>query len=1090
MARDGIISNGSERVFYGGYRMKRIISFVLISLMLISALPHSASASKLSVDRISFSGLSAPAEGRYASFVDSSDLRASDGAPYHISAGTYTWQSAGGTPIDNESFRFEAGVDYKIELSFLIDNPTNAQFANSVSFEIDGVSPSEYSATVVSKTASSLTVSFSFTTPGDFTPKEIDEIYLDLSGDVYDGASRPYVTSLYDTFDIMSASWEGSFASDKTFVGGRTYTLALSLAGFKYRTFAEKEKIFVSLGGRSYDYIEYFDRGDGFQGLYLEFEFYIAKKDEIDLIKLRVKDLLPAVGNYIAPVKLDQLFEILPYKNMRVASFNSDWKNWATSSGSYKVESGERFRYGVDYSIYLTFDAKLPSLYRFTENTELLLDGIAKIYDTEIMLVKSDKITFRLTFYPKFPTNGATEDSPAECFSFEDLKGALEDPGIKYITLYDVSDPDAETGGNAYRRVDAGVFYPIMEYGTKILTVKGSAAFKYNVSPSSATKPDGLVLVTGDLTVKGDGSITYYTPDTDCRNAVFVNRGKLTFEGTVAVRAVMNGITSNTNFPCALNQKFSGAELIVNGGSFLTTFQNKTNERQGAVVIEAGSAVINRGTMNYGTQSLDPPSSPVYGLVILSGARTVKISGGEMHGILLPSGKTIASYTDSSTTVKRDGVTVSRSASTELRTGWIRFYHSLLSVNAHVNSPEAGEHPDFCGHVESYAADIIYISWYDSTSKRTLTENDEFISGHSYTVTMRLKTKDEFTYFPKSGSTPTVSAYLNYGSVTPRAVSGYDAGTVIEISRSLGTCPNTISSVDITVVPPVAGRYSNDTPEMNSTSYKLYPTDPVTWYDETARRSLSYAEAFLDGHSYTVSVWIKASDGYVFKTNGTDVGILASVNGNVAPVQIAYEQAADEVVEVIYNFEPCSTYLDKVEIVNYTKPAPGLTPYYDLLSVDNDLYTIESVKWYDSNGHEMSEGDVFDYGTEYKIRIKIVPSVFGTVYMHKFNNSTKVYLNNELLPSSSVSVGTYSIVINDRTTTPRRSDMGDDPLPGDINGDGSVDMKDVLLLRRSIAGLVTLTAAETTCADVNRDKSVDMKDVLLLRRVIAGLETI
>ena len=55
---------------------------------------------------------------------------------------------------------------------------------------------------------------------------------------------------------------------------------------------------------------------------------------------------------------------------------------------------------------------------------------------------------------------------------------------------------------------------------------------------------------------------------------------------------------------------------------------------------------------------------------------------------------------------------------------------------------------------------------------------------------------------------------------------------------------------------------------------------------------------------------------------------------------------------------------------------------------------------------------------------------------------------------------------------------------GDLNDDGVVDMKDVLLLRKFIANLTTLS--DETVADVNADNSVDMKDVLLMRKYIAN----
>ena len=57
-------------------------------------------------------------------------------------------------------------------------------------------------------------------------------------------------------------------------------------------------------------------------------------------------------------------------------------------------------------------------------------------------------------------------------------------------------------------------------------------------------------------------------------------------------------------------------------------------------------------------------------------------------------------------------------------------------------------------------------------------------------------------------------------------------------------------------------------------------------------------------------------------------------------------------------------------------------------------------------------------------------------------------------------------------------------LPGDINEDGSVDLKDVVLMRQYIAGWEV--EINTRNADVNVDNSIDMKDLITLRRYIAG----
>lgn len=60
--------------------------------------------------------------------------------------------------------------------------------------------------------------------------------------------------------------------------------------------------------------------------------------------------------------------------------------------------------------------------------------------------------------------------------------------------------------------------------------------------------------------------------------------------------------------------------------------------------------------------------------------------------------------------------------------------------------------------------------------------------------------------------------------------------------------------------------------------------------------------------------------------------------------------------------------------------------------------------------------------------------------------------------------------------------------PGDVNGDGDVNVKDVLIVRRVIAGLAEIGEEEYARADMNGDGDVTSKDVLKMRRYIAGLD--
>lgn len=61
-------------------------------------------------------------------------------------------------------------------------------------------------------------------------------------------------------------------------------------------------------------------------------------------------------------------------------------------------------------------------------------------------------------------------------------------------------------------------------------------------------------------------------------------------------------------------------------------------------------------------------------------------------------------------------------------------------------------------------------------------------------------------------------------------------------------------------------------------------------------------------------------------------------------------------------------------------------------------------------------------------------------------------------------------------------------VPGDADGDGDVTSKDVLRMRRYVAGLEDEETLVFSLADANSDGSVNAKDILIARRIIAGLD--
>ncbi len=62
------------------------------------------------------------------------------------------------------------------------------------------------------------------------------------------------------------------------------------------------------------------------------------------------------------------------------------------------------------------------------------------------------------------------------------------------------------------------------------------------------------------------------------------------------------------------------------------------------------------------------------------------------------------------------------------------------------------------------------------------------------------------------------------------------------------------------------------------------------------------------------------------------------------------------------------------------------------------------------------------------------------------------------------------------------------PKLADVNGDGDLNMKDLLMLRKAVGGSVELTIEQIVASDVNPDYELNLKDVLKLRKILASAE--
>ena len=74
-------------------------------------------------------------------------------------------------------------------------------------------------------------------------------------------------------------------------------------------------------------------------------------------------------------------------------------------------------------------------------------------------------------------------------------------------------------------------------------------------------------------------------------------------------------------------------------------------------------------------------------------------------------------------------------------------------------------------------------------------------------------------------------------------------------------------------------------------------------------------------------------------------------------------------------------------------------------------------------------------------------------------------------------------------SNPDDSDEPSDVALGDVDGNGTVNAADAVMVLRSDAGLTTLTAEQTSAADINGDGAVNASDAVQILRFDAGLIT-
>lgn len=407
----------------------------------------------------------------------------------------------------------------------------------------------------------------------------------------------------------------------------------------------------------------------------------------------------------------------------------------------------------------------------------------------------------------------------------------------------------------------------------------------------------------------------------------------------------------------------------------------------------------------------------------------------------------------------------------------------VYSVNVvNVDYPVEFQNPDTFASVDGDYANVDNknIKWYKNDRSAPdinwveMSADEQFVAddyAYMVKIPVKLKNKYEFNLSPYDG-TPLIDAAVNGErcDYEPYYNNGVlDTKWVIVSYTYPFLFDTVIESIDINVTAPVDGEYPTYLADIasgqfgqqygNFGAYSLgidgngniidcyYGHNRMMWTDLTTGKSVYDYETFIAGHEYKVSVRVYSYPDYDFYWNKYDgTFVTATINGQPAEL-----------------FGVCD---DDEHGVTATFVCEGKAPEYSVSGRvrsggnKNDNIVLQLIR----QGESEAAFEVVRDGFETGYYFANVP--VGTYTLKAFKAGHTDAL--------------YTIVVIDSSVT---RDVvlaveGGDHTPGDINGDGSVNNKDLTRLFQYLSDWdVGVNAA---ALDVNGDGSVNNKDLTRL----------
>ena len=498
---------------------------------------------------ISLSGLPVPVVGEYIQYVDGSDLEEDiSGAHKYrvIDNQTCTWKDEEGRAINYGGQVFEAGRTYSI--SFNVDPKDGYEFTSEdIPVTLTDLYDHEYTSSIeLYQETSVVKVTFTFTLDGERTYDDIVNFrFYEMRAPVDGGmVSIDNGVWAYNNSEMTDRYWTDGAGNriefGTKFVGGNSYFYNYEFTAFDGYKFAEN--IFVRANNETPTNWEYTFNAAR-TTLHIKIPYFI---DTFDTVSSVVVD-----GMFVPDqTKSTRIWDSNVY--LRTSSYAHyqiplQTKSWYEVDAEYSVDTEYKvtepvFRAGKQYKMFLIVHAKDGYKFAPPETISFEFSGIpANTYTyTCAYAGTEDIIEVVITFTAQFPNDvGENANNPAWCYSYIELKTALESNDIRYVALGEVEDMlpliphDPEVDDN--REI------AIVVRGKKDLNLLGNATFTCPVVVNYDYKTyEELITLTdyanSDLYIHGAGSLTFEGSNLIFYNsAIRVQGGRLTVDGaTVA----------------------------------------------------------------------------------------------------------------------------------------------------------------------------------------------------------------------------------------------------------------------------------------------------------------------------------------------------------------------------------------------------------------------------------------------------------------------------------------------------------------------------------------------------------------------------